>query len=102
MKKHSALKQNIKNDTCIEFRRDIKALTLLINHQSNDQRRKLATIARRTKLTALARVDMRWRNFSSPSQKYWDKTLEEATLIVYNYGINCQKKWYQPAGSVGA
>ena len=29
MKKHTALKQNIKNDTCIEFRRDIKALTLL-------------------------------------------------------------------------
>ena len=29
MKKHTALKQNIKNDTCIEFRRDIKARTLL-------------------------------------------------------------------------
>ena len=29
MKKHTALKPNIKNDTCIEFRRDIKALTLL-------------------------------------------------------------------------
>jgi len=29
MKKHTALKQNIKNDTCVEFRPDIKALTLL-------------------------------------------------------------------------
>jgi len=29
MKKHTALKENIKNDTCIEFRRDTKALTLL-------------------------------------------------------------------------
>jgi len=29
MKKHTALKQNIKNDTCIEFRRGIKTLTLL-------------------------------------------------------------------------
>jgi len=29
MKKHTALKQNTKNDTRIEFRRDIKALTLL-------------------------------------------------------------------------
>jgi len=29
MKKRSALKQNIKKDTCIEFRRNIKALTLL-------------------------------------------------------------------------
>jgi len=30
MKKHTALKQNIENDdTCVEFRRDIKALTLL-------------------------------------------------------------------------
>jgi len=29
MKKHTALKQNIKNDTSIEFIRDIKALTLL-------------------------------------------------------------------------
>jgi len=29
MKKHTALKQNIKNDTSIEFRRDIKALPLL-------------------------------------------------------------------------
>ena len=28
LKKHTALKQNIKNDTCIEFRRDIIALTL--------------------------------------------------------------------------
>ena len=28
VKKHSTLKQNIKNDTCIEFRRHIKALTL--------------------------------------------------------------------------
>ena len=29
MKKYTALKQHIKNDTCVEFRRDIKALTLL-------------------------------------------------------------------------
>ena len=29
MKKHTALKQNIKNDTCVEFRPDIKALTPL-------------------------------------------------------------------------
>jgi len=28
MKKYTALKQHIKNDTCVEFRRDIKALTL--------------------------------------------------------------------------
>ena len=34
MKKHTALKQNIKNDTCIEFRRDIKALTLLADTTS--------------------------------------------------------------------
>ena len=27
MKKHTALKQNIKNDTCVEFRHDIKAQT---------------------------------------------------------------------------
>ena len=30
MKKHTALKQDIKNGTCIEFRCDIKALTLLV------------------------------------------------------------------------
>jgi len=30
MKKHTALKQSVKNDTCIEFRHDIKALTLLL------------------------------------------------------------------------
>jgi len=35
MKKHTALKQNIKNDTCIEFRRDIKALTLLADTTSS-------------------------------------------------------------------
>jgi len=35
MKKHTALKQNIKNDTCIEFRRDIKALTLLTDTTSS-------------------------------------------------------------------
>jgi len=29
MKKHTTLEQILKNDTCIEFRRDIKALTLL-------------------------------------------------------------------------
>jgi len=35
MKKHTALKQNIKNDKCIEFRRDIKALTLLADTTSS-------------------------------------------------------------------
>ena len=35
MKKHTALKQNIKNDTCIDFRRDIKALTLLADTSSS-------------------------------------------------------------------
>ena len=35
MKKHTAQKQNIKNDTCIEFRRDIKALTLLADTTSS-------------------------------------------------------------------
>jgi len=35
MKKHTALKQNIRNDTCIEFRRDIKALTLLADTTSS-------------------------------------------------------------------
>jgi len=35
MKKHTALKQNIKNDTRIEFRRDIKALTLLADTSSS-------------------------------------------------------------------
>jgi len=36
MKKHTALKQNIKNDTCIiQFRRDIKALTLLADATSS-------------------------------------------------------------------
>jgi len=34
MKKHTALKQSVKNDTCIEFRRDIKALTLLADTSS--------------------------------------------------------------------
>ena len=34
MKTHTALKQNIKNDKCIEFRRDIKALTLLADATS--------------------------------------------------------------------
>ena len=29
MKKHTALKQKLKNHTCIEFRRDVKAPTLL-------------------------------------------------------------------------
>ena len=31
MKKHTSLRRNIKNDTCIEFRRDKKALTLLVD-----------------------------------------------------------------------
>jgi len=35
MKKHTAPKQNIKNDTCIEFSRDIKALTLLADTTSS-------------------------------------------------------------------
>jgi len=35
MKKHTALKQNIKNDTHIEFRRDIKALTLVTDATSS-------------------------------------------------------------------
>jgi len=35
MKKRAALKQNVKNDTCIEFRRDIKALTLLADTTSS-------------------------------------------------------------------
>jgi len=35
MKKHTALKQNIKNDTRIEFIRDIKALTLLADTSSS-------------------------------------------------------------------
>jgi len=35
MKKHTALKQNIKNDTCIKFRLDIKALTLLADTTSS-------------------------------------------------------------------
>jgi len=35
MKKHTALKQNIKNDTFVEFRRDIKALTLLADITSS-------------------------------------------------------------------
>ena len=35
MKKHTALKQNIKNNTCTEFRRDIKALTLLADTTSS-------------------------------------------------------------------
>jgi len=35
MKKHTALKQNVKNNTCIEFRRDIKALTLLADTTSS-------------------------------------------------------------------
>jgi len=35
MKEHTALKQNINNDTCIEFRRDIKALTLLADATSS-------------------------------------------------------------------
>jgi len=35
MRKHTALKQNIKNDKCIEFRRDIKALTLLADTTSS-------------------------------------------------------------------
>jgi len=36
MKKHTALKQNIfLNDTCTEFRRDIKALTLLADTTSS-------------------------------------------------------------------
>ena len=35
MKKHTALKQNIKNDTCIEFRRDIKTLPLLADTTSS-------------------------------------------------------------------
>ena len=34
MKKHTVLKQSVKNDTCIEFRRDIKALTLLADASS--------------------------------------------------------------------
>ena len=35
MKKSAAPKQNIKNDTCIECRRDIKALTLLADTTSS-------------------------------------------------------------------
>jgi len=35
MKKHTALEQNVKNDTCVEFRRDIKALTLLADITSS-------------------------------------------------------------------
>jgi len=35
VKKHTALKQNVKNDTCVEFRRDIKALTLLADITSS-------------------------------------------------------------------
>jgi len=35
MKKHTAIKQNIKNDACIEFTRDIKALTLLTDTTSS-------------------------------------------------------------------
>jgi len=35
MKKHTALKRNIKNDTRIEFRRDIKTLTLLADTTSS-------------------------------------------------------------------
>jgi len=35
MKTRAALKQNVKNDTCIEFRRDIKALTLLADATSS-------------------------------------------------------------------
>jgi len=36
MKKHTAVKQKtLKNDTCTEFRRDIKALTLLADTTSS-------------------------------------------------------------------
>jgi len=35
MKKQTALQQNIKNNTCIELRRDIKALTLLADTTSS-------------------------------------------------------------------
>jgi len=36
MKKHTALKQSVKNDTCIEFRRNIQALTLLADTTSGN------------------------------------------------------------------
>jgi len=35
MKEHTALEQNIKNDTSIEFRRDVKALTQLADITSS-------------------------------------------------------------------
>ena len=36
MKAHTALEKSIKNDTCIEFRRDVKALTLLADITSGN------------------------------------------------------------------
>jgi len=33
--KHTALEQNLKKDTCIEFRQDIQALTLLADTTSS-------------------------------------------------------------------
>jgi len=37
--KHTALEQNLKKDTCIEFRQDIQALTLLAATTSSEQHR---------------------------------------------------------------
>jgi len=90
MKKRAALKQNVKNDTCIEFRRDIKALTLLADITSSGNLFRSWTTRTGKKLTNSNRVHVgsKDRVKTNGRTDTTDCTTFPANAVGSNDGVN--------------